>query len=244
MTSAAPKHRAQTRFIVSNSGSIGVAGEWVITGLGAVKTDDSVHFTAGKPDVILKIPLAVGSGGDSSLKATLAAAEGIDAAQVRAAWHQPGYQDSEATTWNVRWEADTTGRVALDASSLEANPFRFISLFHEFSVPIGEDLGIPFRLCSPVPLRFEYYDATNDQLLAVDANGNGDFTETGDIHTRGPSGIACAVAPIRNLSACLTVEIRIFSPTGEPLALTPLLVLQTEIYRNGAWVKEAESTLK
>lgn len=244
VTTAALKREAHTRFSVANPGPLGVAGEWVVAGPGAEKSAGSVHFTAGKPDVTLKMPLTVASGGDSSLKVIMAAAEGIPAAQVRVAWHQAGGGDAPASVWNARWEAGTAGRVVLDASALEANPFRSISLFHEFAIPVGEEAGIPFRLRSPVPLRFEYYDAASDQLLAVDANGNGDFTEAGDLHTRGPSGIACAVIPIRNSGADLTVEIRISASTGEALAVTPALVLETEIHRNGAWVKEAESTLK
>lgn len=244
VTTSAPKREAHTRFSVSNSGPVGVTGEWVISGPGTEKFADSIHFSAGNPEASLKIPLTVSGGGDSSLNVIMVAVEGISAAQVRVAWHQAGVDNAATSTWNVSWAADMADRVVLDASALEANPFRSISLFHEFAIPVGEETGIPFRLRSPAALRLEYYDAASDQLLAVDANGNGDFTEAGDLHTRGPSGIACAVIPIRKSAADLTVEVRIFAPTGEALAVTPALVLETEIYRNGTWVKEAESTLK
>lgn len=245
VTVVAPKTVATTRFVVANPNSTGVRGQWVITGPGAAKTAaGAVHFNAGKPDVTLLIPLTVPSGGESPLIATLAAVAGIDTAQVSIIWRQPGVADSDASTWSVQWSADSAGRVVLDASQIEANPFRSISLFHEMAVPLGEITGIPFRLKSPVPLRFEYYDPASHELLAIDANGNGDFTETGDLHLRGPAGIACAMAPINSSAATVTVEIRIFAPSGDPLAITPALVLETEIYRNNAWLKEAESVLK
>ena len=241
----APKTDAHTRFILFNSNSAGARGEWVITGPGAIVSDaGAVHFSAEKPDATVQIPLAVAGGGDSSLMVTMAAGEGTDAAKVSVAWRQTGEKDSEPSTWTVQWTADTAGRVVLDASLLEANPFRSISLFHELAIPVGAAGGIPFRLRSPVPLRFEYYAAVSQELLAVDANGNGDFTEPGDLHGRGSPEIASAVAPVKNADARVTVEIRIFAPTGEPLAITPALVLETEVYRNGAWTKEAESTLK
>ncbi|MEO5716782.1 MAG: hypothetical protein ABIT37_25105 [Luteolibacter sp.] len=245
VTVIAPKMEAHTRFVLTNPNPAGVRGLWLITGPGAVATTaGDVHFTAGKPDATLPVAQAVPSGGESVIMVAMTAADSIDAAKVSVVWRQPGVADSEASTWNVQWSADNAGRVVLDASQIEANPFRSISLFHEMAVPIGEITGIPFRLKSPVPLRFEYYDPATQELLAIDANGNGDFTETGDLHNRGPSGIACAMAPVKSAAATITVEIRIFAPSGDALAITPALVLETEIYRNNTWIKEAESVLK
>jgi hypothetical protein len=130
-------------------------------------------------------------------------------------------------------------------SGLEANPFRSVSLFHELAVPVGEVDGIPFRLRSPKPLRFEYYDARSQQLLGIDANGNGDFTEAGDYHAQGLSGVAAAILPVTAISETLIVEVRIFAPRGSPLLLTTsTLELEAEVYRQGVWAKEAEDTLK
>jgi|GEM_PF-3925709 len=240
---AAPAMAANTRFVVANPNPAGVRGQWVITGPGA-SAAGAVSFTAGKPDATLLVPQTVPSGGESALLVTMAAAKGSDAAKASVVWRQSGLADSPASAWDVQWSAESAGRVVLDASQLETNPFRSVSLFHEMAVPLGETNGIPFRLKSPVPLRFEYYDPTTQELLAIDANGNGDFTETGDLHHGGPSGNACAIAPVRSTAATVTVEIRIFAPSGEALAITPTLVLETEIYRNNAWLKEAESILK
>lgn len=240
-----PKQIARTRFVVSNPGSQSISGEWVISGPGASSdASGSVQFTAGKAAATLALPLAVSGGGEASLKVALGATEGVDAAKVQVGWRPREGEASKPSTWEVQWQADAVGRVVLDASLIEANPFRSISLFHELAVPVGETVGIPFRMRSPVPLRLEYYDPTTGEILAIDADGNGDFTNTGDLHSKAASGIACALVPVKSPTATLTVEVRIFAPGGAPLAITPAIVLESEVHRNGAWTKEAESTLK
>ena len=175
----------------------------------------------------------------------LTAAAAVETAQVRVAWQNTGQTAGPAATWDVRWDPAATGSMVLDASSLEANPFRYVSLFHELAVPAGEDLGIPFRLRSPVPLRIEYYDSSSQHLLAIDANGNGDFTEPGDLHVRGPSGVAAAIVPVTPAAGNLTVEVHVFTVDGQALPSEPSsLLLVAEVYRDGAWVKEAEDILK
>jgi hypothetical protein len=240
----APGTTARTRFIVSNPGSTGVAGQWQIRGPGASSNaSGSASFTAGSPETTLEIPLTIPGGGEAELELLMAPAADIAEAKVRVDWRSVG-KETESSSWDLRWEAGAAGRVVLDASLLETSPFRSISLFHELALPPGAEPGIPFRLRSPVPLRFEYYAAANQDLLAVDADGNGDFSDRGDFHGRGPSGIACAHVPARPDRGSTTVEIRIFAPTGEPLAITPALLLESEIYRGGEWVKEAESVLR
>jgi hypothetical protein len=173
------------------------------------------------------------------------AATGSTAADVQVVWENAGGPAGTAALWDVRWDPAATASVVLDASSLEAGPFRSVPLFHELAVPAGETGGIPFRLRSPVPLRFEYYESRSQQLLAIDANGNGDFTEAGDLHVRGPSAVAAAILPVPPGDKNLTVEVHIFAPDGNPL--TPeaaTLVLKAEVYRGGKWVMEAENTLR
>jgi len=90
---------------------------------------------------------------------------------------------------------------------------------------------------SPVPLRFEYYQTSGNRLLAIDANGNGDFTD--------PGGIAAALIPIDPPLDTLGIEVRIYSTAGEsPIQFGPDLKLEAEVYRNATWVLEAENILK
>lgn len=242
VSTVSPGNDARRRFVATNSGAIGVTSQWIVSGPGVLAgSSNDVHFTAGKPVTSVRLPLIVRSGGEASLRVSISGADAMDFAKISVADAQ---NPEKIATWEVNWQAEPSSRIVLDASLLESNPFRSISLFHELAVPPGETVGIPLRLRSPVLLRLEYYDPTDQRLLAVDANGNGDFTDSGDYHSGSPTATACAVVPIHDASAQLAVEIRIFSITGEPLAITPTMVLETEIYRNGGWVKEAESILK
>jgi hypothetical protein len=242
---AIPGETARTRFAVFNPAATGVRGEWKITGPGAEVDGSAVRFIAGQPSKSLSLPRAVAGGGESQLIASMDAAADMAASEIRIAWENAGKPAGEASLWDVSWDPAATGSVVLDASSLEAGPFRSVALFHELAVPAGETEGIAFRLRSPQPLRVEYYDSRSKELVAIDANGNGDFTEPGDLHVRGPSGITAAILPVRPGKGGLTVEVHLFAVDGHPLPPgSPALVLEAEVHRGGKWVMEAENTLR
>lgn len=242
---AMPGEAARTRFAVFNPADNGVRGVWQITGPGAEAAGDAVRFVAGEPSKALRLARRIAAGGESELVVSLDAAAGIAASEVRIAWENAGQPAGEASLWDVRWDPAATGSVVLDASSLEAGPFRSVALFHELAVPAGESGGLAFRLRSPQPLRVEYYDSRSKGLVAIDANGNGDFTEPGDLHVRGPSGVAAAILPLPPGKGGLTVEVHLFAVDGHPLPpLSSALVLEAEVHREGKWVVEAEDTLR
>ena len=243
---AEPGKTAHTRFAIFNPTSRSIRGHFLLTGPGALAgKSNTVSFQAGQPSISLRQPRTVAAGSESQLEVTLAAAAGVTAAKVGVAWENEGQSPGAAGSWDVSWDAAASRSVVLDASRLEANPFRSVALFHELAVPLGEDLGIAFRLRSSVPLRFEYLTADTHELVAIDANGNGDFNDAGDLHVRGPDGVTAAIYPIAAGTRTLTAEIRIFSPDGLPLLATGgPLVLEAEVHRNGRWTKEAEDTLQ
>ncbi|MEK7952960.1 hypothetical protein [Luteolibacter soli] len=241
---APPGGSARTRFTVFNSNAAGVTGSLVVSGPGAVAAGDGIRFEAGKPATEVRVARSISSGGEISVVGTLAAGNAATA-EVRVAWEHTGQGAGNVTTWNVSWDKAATGSVVLDASALETSPFRSVVLFHELAVPVHEPEGISFRLVSKVPLRFEYYDPSNQALLGVDANGNGDFTETGDLYFRGSSGATAALVPAGPGGKSPGVEVRIFSIDGGPASPeSQALILAAEVFRDGKWSKEAEDTLK
>ncbi len=242
---AVPGEAARTRFAVFNPAAAGIRGAWRITGPGATAAGDAVRFVAGKPAASLSLARSIAAGDEAEMLVSLDAAAGIDSSEIRIAWENAGKSAGEASLWDVKWDPAATGSVVLDASSLEAGPFRSVALFHELAVPAGEAAGIAFRLRSPQPLRVEYYDSRSKGLVAIDANGNGDFTEPGDLHVRGPSGVAAAILPVPPGGDRLTVEVHLFAADGNPVApASAALVLKAEIHRGGKWVLEAEDTLR
>ena len=243
---AEPGKTAHTRFAIFNPTSRSIRGHFLLTGPGAAAgKSNTVSFQAGQPPISLRQPRTVAAGSESQLEITLAAGAGVTAAKVEVAWENEGQSPGAAGNWDVSWDAAASRSVVLDASRLEANPFRSVALFHELAIPLGEEIGIAFRLRSSIPLRFEYLTADTHELVAIDANGNGDFNDAGDLHVRGPDGVTAAIYPIAAGTRTLTAEIRIFSPDGLPLLATGgPLVLEAEVHRNGRWCKEAENTLK
>lgn len=244
MSVAAPGDGAATVFTVFNSGPAGVIGEWRIKGPGASITGASVSFLAGAETTSLSLPSRVSAGGRAKLGAAIAAGNATQA-EVEISWKSEGADESRASTWSITWDESAGARVVLDASGLEGNPFRSIPLFHEIAVPPGEDLAVPFRLRSPLPLRFEYYDPNSGSLLAIDANGNGDFSDEGDFHLSGIPGLMAAMLPVRDAGKTISVEVNISPAPGHapPTADAPL-ILEVEVFRDGGWVKEAENIMR
>ncbi|QJE96841.1 hypothetical protein [Luteolibacter luteus] len=241
---ALPGQSARTRFVAFNSSATGTAGKLVIEGPGATASGDEVQLQSGRPAAAVDLPRVLAGGGETQVRISIAAAPEVTEAVVKVRWETAGGTSTKASCWTVDWTPDAKRSVVLDASMLETNPFRSVSLFHEIALPEGS-VSIPFRLRSPVDLRLEYYDPRSGDLLAVDANGNGDFTEAGDLHIQGPDGIAAAILPILPGKDPQGIEVRIFACDGSPAPMpSPALTLESEVYRGGEWVKEAESVLR
>ncbi len=243
---AVPGNTARTRFTIFNPTAQAIRGNFVLTGPGP---DNSISkgatFHAGKPSSTLRHPQTIGSGTEACIEISLMPAAGVDTARLEVAWENNGQTAGPVAAWDVTWSATASRSVVLDASRLEANPFRSVVLYHELAVPLGEDHGIPFRLRSPIPLRFEYHDAATHELLAIDANGNGDFTESGDLYGGALTGVIAAIVAVGPGDKTVTAEIRIFAPDGLPLLTAgSRVVLEAEAWSNGTWTKEAEDTLK
>jgi hypothetical protein len=79
----------------------------------------------------------------------------------------------------------------------------------------------------------------------VDANGNGDLSEEGDLHVVDASGVAAAWISTPPRGNRMRVELRLFSPAGAPLGLPPpALLISAEVHQNGAWVLAADDVLR
>lgn len=173
--------------------------------------------------------------------ATTAAAS-ADTCEVSLAWLTDDGIPGKPATWVARWDPAAANCVVLDAGTLQANPFHSITFTHLLAVPMDGLPGVAFRLRSPAPLRIEYYESSRGHLLAIDANGNGDFTDEGDLHLSNPSGVAAAWVPLTLPRTA--VEIRIFALTREPLFPAPkAIVLNAEVQLSGTWTKAADDVL-
>ncbi len=241
-TLATPGNDADTRFFVVNPLAVTARGQLVATGPGAEITGQRLRFHAGQAPRSAQLPLVLASGSDTPVDATASAADGANTCEVSLAWLAADGSSGKAATWAARWDAAAADCIVLDAGVLQANPFHSITFTHQLAAPADGAPGIAFRLRSPEPLRIEYYDSSSGHLLAIDANGNGDFTDEGDLHLANPSGVAAAWISIALPRPA--VEIRIFALTREPLfPAAKAIVLSAEVLRDGAWSQAAEDVL-
>lgn len=84
------------------------------------------------------------------------------------------------------WEyqtSETEKRTAvIDAHELQDNPFYLIPIHHMIQrLDIAEEQIVDFSVEASSPARIESYDAYSGTLLSVDANGDGDFQDGGDM---------------------------------------------------------------
>lgn len=130
----------------------------------------------------------------------------------------------------------------LNASLATENSYLPILVQPEVPFSGDEEVRSPtaFRVVARIPLRVEYRDAGTHGLLALDANGNGDFTDAGDFYppdaaTRGFPRAAIVRPP--EGPSFLPVELRITGGvSGDRIAPPEGITLRAEIWNGEEWI--------
>ncbi|MBN2703595.1 MAG: hypothetical protein JXR23_05215 [Pontiellaceae bacterium] len=128
----------------------------------------SITLGTGKTCVIdiTGVPLENGAGGT-----------------VNCQWIPEGAEDASAfSQWNYE-AAQTEKRTAIiDAHEFIDNPYYLIPINHMLQrIDSNKAQAVDFSVSASNPMRIESYDAASGQLLAVDADGDGDFLDAGDL---------------------------------------------------------------
>jgi tetratricopeptide (TPR) repeat protein len=106
-----------------------------------------------------------------------------DKAKVEFAWIPEGSSGSTASaSWTVQAGESLQRAAVIDAHELHQNPFYLLPLYHTLqrSVTNGTDT-VDVMVAASEPVRVELYDAQTFALVSVDANGDGDFDDEGDL---------------------------------------------------------------
>lgn len=104
-------------------------------------------------------------------------------AEVLCQWVPEEPQASGVTgSWSYQ-AAETEKRTAvIDAHQLQNNPFYLIPIHHMVQrIDATDQQIVNYAVEASSPMRIESYDAASGRLLAVDANGDGDFLDGGDL---------------------------------------------------------------
>jgi hypothetical protein len=86
--------------------------------------------------------------------------------------------------WDFGFGDDARTLAVVNASLAEDNPFYSLSFFNDVYFRGELEALINLRVQASEPCRIEVVDAFSHELLAIDANGDGDFEDLGDaFHT-------------------------------------------------------------
>ena len=100
---------------------------------------------------------------------------------------------------------------------------------------------------SPIPLRLEYREAGTGKLLAVDDNGNGVFTDRGDVvspREHNSNSDFPLLQPLKDLQFA-EMEIWIFTKPDSALDQHDQIELPLEIHQNGkGWTEYSRDIIR
>lgn len=235
-TTAAPGESARARLTLDNRHAAPVRGTLAADGPGARLENGRLVFEAGAATATASLEINLAAGSEHGLELHAAPATNQSSLSATLRW----LPDGPACDWTATWETEALDRSVLDASLLATNPFRSIVLHHRVAPPLD---GSPaaFRMVSPVPLRFEYYNPRSGDLLAIDADGDGDFTGRGDLRSPGAAGPGAAwIAP----GTGDFIEIRVFGLATPGPETGGRLELEAQVHRDGKWHTEARDELR
>ena len=234
-STAVPGGGVRARVSLDNPHGIPLRGTLAAEGPGARVEKGRIAFEAGAPSATVTLGIDLAAGAGRTLELVAAAAPGAPDLAAVLRWLPGG----PACDWRVTWEAEALDRTVLDASLLAADPFRSITFYHRVEAPLEGSAA--FRMVSPVPLRFEYYDPRSGMLLAIDANGDGDFSGRGDLRSPGTDGPGAAWI---TAGADDFIEIRVFGLATPGPETGGGLEIEAQVHRDGEWRTEARDELR
>ncbi|MDF7825217.1 hypothetical protein P4B35_14430 [Pontiellaceae bacterium B12227] len=186
LSSALKGHSAHGRFYLTNPAETAQTGQLEIKGrIDSLKWQNDQWLTLQAspefPDVSASKPLRLQAGASCIIDITGLPADDGSGGSVRCSWMN-GVKLISESRWDYR-TSDVAKRTAvIDAHELKSNPFYLIPINHTVqrqSASVAE--AIDFTVKATAPMRIEAYNGSTGKLLYVDANGDGDFLDSGDL---------------------------------------------------------------
>ncbi|MFC5051762.1 tetratricopeptide repeat protein [Rubritalea spongiae] len=177
--------KAYGRFFVLNSSSEeqtgmlrvrGAVGEIQMLDDGWYVIESGVGMTKGQSE----IALSLGAGESVVIEISGEPEAGGTESLVTCEWIGAS-GDGVSAQWRYSSAAKDERTAVIDAHRVRDNPFFLIPIHHMIQrSSAGEPEAIDLRIESSVPMRIEIYDAQSNELISIDANGDGDFKDQGD----------------------------------------------------------------
>ena len=238
----------RARFVLTNTSGRPVTGLLMADGPGLrwprnpAADSFSIEATGGAPSTLSE-PLTLGPG--EQIVLTTAAAAGVEG-EVVIEWRAGHVRQS--ARWSLGRSDSHREDAVLNASALRRNGFHVQSVTHQITRGDATPGAVPFRLRSSEPVRLEYYH--DGRLIGVDANGDGDFSQPGDMLPRasepGTAHGAPATAPVAPFARDeqeTEVEVYFFNTTAS-LPTPAEVTLEAEVFTEDAWQSFARDVLQ
>ncbi len=228
---------ARGLFTLTNHSEIEVSGVLRFEGAGLAFRDEAVESMVG---VDVATP---GGGGEITRKVTIAAGDFLAIDLSRNPVPNAG-RDTVAITWQpaggekqtAEWIGDSAEEgvslAVTDAGEYLDNPFYLIPIYHLLQYKDAFSQVADVRVIASQPTRIELYDQ-DDDLVLVDADGDGAFTSGGDMISkdlnRNGAGDFVLDAAAREKRFRLFVRPAEVVPGGE-------ISLDLQFFQKGEWV--------
>ena len=187
----------------------------------------SITLDPGKTCVIdiTGVPLENGAGGT-----------------VNCQWIPEGAEDASAfSQWNYE-AAQTEKRTAIiDAHEFIDNPYYLVPINHMLQrIESSKAEAVDFSVSASTPMRIESYDSASGQLLSVDANGDGDFLDAGDlvVGDTNQNNWPDLFLKAEDQRASLVMYVKPLAPIAQEIELT------ISIQVDGEWQTDATDVIK
>jgi len=173
---------ARGLFTLSNPSGVNISGTLRFQGKGLAFTTAALPVVgidvakAGGSDTISR-PLTVPAG--EFVFIDLSSAPQSANTQVSIVW-APADGESQTAEWTTDQPETGVSLAITDAAEYLNNPFYMIPFYHLVQYRDTFARALDVRVIASAPARIEFYDS-KDELVYVDADGDGKFTSPGDI---------------------------------------------------------------
>jgi len=242
MTATLEGEIAYGRFFLSNPslekrhGTLRIIGP-VVPQAVANQVSWSVAVSPELDQMQLEQPITIPSGGCYMVDFTGETLPDGSGAQVYCNWLP---EDKSNPSLSGYWEYEATldgyRTTVIDAHAVKANPFYLVPIHHTLQRPFAKEQAVvDLVVCASAPVRVELYDAKTSELVYVDANGDGDFSDSGDmiaVDSNGNLWPDLTMLPGETLHSFV-----MYVEQNQPK--NPALELRIKVLENGIWITDS-----
>ena len=237
VTHTLPGREALARFTLANPGDIERSGKLRLRGPAAELSWDSTRGEiVGRLDPSVPVretALAVDLLPREMLVVRLSAPE----ADMPDAIEAELFFGPSQSVWRFQTGGEADSVVVTNASRVRENPFYLVPLYHSLFHPDdGSARTADFRLVASEPGRIEVYAAEDGALIYVDANGDGDWADSGDLLARDTNGNLLPDIDFTEPSRPRNIEVFYDGGWSQGPSTRTLTIQMRE---NGEWVTHA-----